>query len=141
MSRVQRLAVGKRGRPFKGTQGALDPQKRLDLLEQELKQLIEELHFLINPWELSPIVKAGPYTAHAFEIVRFDPTAGAFEILLPDPATIPGARIKFKNVSASANTLTIRTIVANIDGSATTTLAAARGVKELLATSGGYLVV
>lgn len=74
-------------------------------------------------------VKVANYNAAIGELVRCDPSGGAFAVNLPASAAgNAGRSIEVKNVTASANNITITPNGGNtIDGAATLVIAAARG--------------
>ena len=76
-------------------------------------------------WHVSSI-KNGIYNATYFETVRCDMAFGAFQVFLPSAAGYPGYQVKFKNVTASANALTINaTGGETVDGAASMAMAGA----------------
>jgi hypothetical protein len=54
-------------------------------------------------------IKTSNYTAAASEVVRCNPTGGAFAVTLPTAVGNDGASIVVKNVSDSENTITVGT--------------------------------
>jgi hypothetical protein len=76
-------------------------------------------------WHVSPI-KNGIYNATYFETVRCDMAFGAFQVFLPSAAGYAGYQVKFKNVTASVNALTINaTGGETVDGAASIAMAGA----------------
>jgi hypothetical protein len=86
-------------------------------------------------------VKTATYTAAFGEVVLCNPTASGFTVNLP--AAVPGQpMIIVKNDSTSTNTITIDAAGAEtIDGAATATIAASRGVTRLVPGAGTWYVV
>jgi hypothetical protein len=76
-------------------------------------------------------VKTGSYNAAVGELVRCDPTGGAFPVNLPAVAAAnKGRSIIVKNQSASANNITVTPAGADTtDGAPTTVIASARTVR------------
>lgn len=86
-----------------------------------------------SPWfEVTPI-KTAAYLATYGQLVRCNPTAAGFTVTLPTASGYSGWEILVKNVSASANVVTIDGAGAEtIDGAANTTIAAGYGSKRLV---------
>jgi hypothetical protein len=85
-------------------------------------------------WNVSSAIAVAVVTARFGDVQRCDPTGGAFTVNLPlISAANRGQAIKIKNVSASANVITIDPSGAQtIDGVATVTIAAAQGFREIV---------
>ncbi len=92
--------------------------------------LSEDLTIKINrldPYEVTGI-QANEYDAEFGELVRVDPTAGAFPVNLPSAADNAGRGITVWNVSDSSEDVTVTPDGSEtINGAATYVLAAARG--------------
>lgn len=74
---------------------------------------------LERPFDVTA-VKTAAYSAQFGELVRCDPTAGAFTVTLPSAVDQPGRYLAIKNASASTNTITVDGAGSEtIDGSAT----------------------
>lgn len=78
-------------------------------------------------------LKTSAYPAKPWEVVRCDPTAAGFPVFLPDANAADSGNIIIKNDSASANTITIAPLnsTCRVEGAASVTIAAARGVIQL----------
>lgn len=75
-------------------------------------------------------VKTSTYTAKPWELVRCNPTGGAFTVLFPDASAADAGQIIVKNESASATTITVRPLnstTTTVDGATSYTISAARG--------------
>ena len=67
--------------------------------------------------------KTGAYNANLGELVRCDPTAGAFTVTLPTAVGATGRRVSIKIIAASVNAVTVGTTGGQtIDGAATDVL-------------------
>jgi hypothetical protein len=78
-----------------------------------------------GPRWIPTATKTSAYSAAAWELVKYNPTGGAFAITLPNPTTIqPGVCIRLKNVSTSTNVVTVSAAGGStIDGLASITQA------------------
>lgn len=76
--------------------------------------------------------KTGAYTAAAFDLVRCDPTGGAFSVTLPAAASVTaGTPATVKNATSSTTAITIAKSGSDtIDGASSGTINTARGVKN-----------
>jgi hypothetical protein len=73
----------------------------------------------------------------ANQTVRCDPSGGAFSVTLPSVAFFMGQEIIIKNVSASANVITILPAVGDtVDGAASQTIASAHGFMRFVSDGG-----
>lgn len=74
-------------------------------------------------------VKVAPYTAASGELVRCNPTGGAFAVTLPLAASVTaGQPIVVKNTTSSTNAITIaRSGADTIDGATSASIAVALG--------------
>jgi len=86
----------------------------------------------INGKEIAPFtdagVKVGAYNAVIDDLVRVDPSGGAFIVTLPTAAGLAMRAITVKEVAGSATAVTINTTgIETIDGAASDSIAAAYG--------------
>lgn len=92
-----------------------------------------------TPYGLPTAIKRAAYAAHLGELVRYDPTAGAFTVQLPQVSQQDiGRVIGFYNTTSDATTLTIQAPTGvTVDGASTTTLGAgwARAVLVVLSST------
>jgi hypothetical protein len=100
-------------------------------------------------WQIIPIptaTKTGDYTASMWETVRCDPTSAGFTVTLPSAGDGPqggiGNQIKIKNVSNSANTITVDGNGSQmIDGALTFSMSSARECITLESDGSSWMVV
>lgn len=109
--------------------GTGEPDQRIDRLEQgvqKLVQLLERAADVGGKWRVVRIkVNAA---VQAWDFVLANPTAGAFQILIPHPTECAGAHILIKNDSTSTSAITVKPLDAGtIDGATTRYMNAARG--------------
>jgi hypothetical protein len=94
----------------------------------------------LRPWNFTA-VKTSNYVASVGEVVKCDPSGGAFAVTLPPVPTTNTQReidIIVKNVTSSTTTITITPDGSDtIDGAASATITTAHGVVRLLALPGG----
>lgn len=87
-------------------------------------------------------IKTAAYTARMGEVVRCNPTGGAFTVTLPTSAGAPGKVVIVKNASASATAITVDGAGSEtIDGAATTSIAAGYGSLTLMSDGQGAWMV
>lgn len=92
-------------------------------------------------WSVSA-VQTGAYTAAAGELVRCDPTGGAFTVTLPTAVGIAGRKVLIKNVTSDTTTITIDGAGAEtIDGAASVTITVGYGSVRLVSDGAGWMVV
>ena len=86
--------------------------------------------------------KTATYAAEPWDLVKCNPTGGAFSVTLPAASTATGNPIWIKNVSASTNTITIDADGSEtIDGATTKTITTARSSVVLLSDGTEWLVM
>lgn len=102
------------------------------ILNQKLPPLAAALVQLVDVFNSfnTPKSVAAAFTATLSEgFIRANPAAGAFIVLLPPAAAVPGKRYTVKKVDAGANAVTVDGNAAElIDGALTNVLAAAYAV-------------
>ena len=87
-------------------------------------------------------IKTGTYTASWGELVRCDPSGGAFTVNLPTGATNDGRQIIVKNTTTSTNTITLDPAGGEtIDGAATATMTTARQAVRISSDGTNLLVI
>jgi hypothetical protein len=91
-----------------------DLPRELAQLEQNVRQkLADDDGAPIEPFSVTPIQRAA-YTAKHGELVRVDPTAGGFTVLLPRPDDPLADAIRIVNVSQSTNAVTVKPLAPNV---------------------------
>lgn len=85
-------------------------------------------------------IKVGAYPAVIDDFVRVNPTGGAFIVTLPTAIGVSGRQISVKNVSASANTVTVATSLGQtIDGAATFPITSAFAEVNLMSDGANWM--
>ena len=80
--------------------------------------------------------------ADYWEIVRCDPTSGAFTVTLPSADDHEGDQVIVKNDSASATTITVATVLGQtIDGASTLSLSTARISYTLASNDSNWMII
>ncbi len=85
-------------------------------------------------------VQTSAYAAAIDELVRVNPTAGAFTVTLRTPVGVAGQSIIVKNVSDAADEVTIATAAGLIDGLATFPLSGARAAAMFTSDGANWMV-
>lgn len=99
-------------------------------------------NFLVARAYTVTALKTGTYTAAMWELVRCDPSGGGFTVNLPTAASRGGEELVVKNATSSTNTITLDgNSSETIDGSATTTITTAWGVKHLVSDGTNWLTL
>lgn len=85
-------------------------------------------------------VKTSNYSAALYEMVRVDPSGGAFAVELPDAST-EGATISIWNVTSSTTAVTVnRSGSDTINGATSQSLTTAWGLKTFMVTGGNWVM-
>lgn len=86
----------------------------------------------VLPYDLTLPISSS-YTSSIGELVRLDPGAGAFELLLPSAAGHGGLGVTMKNVTTSSNAVTFNTDGSEtIDGELSGTIEASHGTVTVI---------
>lgn len=87
-------------------------------------------------------VQTGAYTAAAGQLVRCDPSGGAFTVTLPTAVGISGRQIGIKNTTSDATTITIDADGSEtIDGAASVDMSAGLASLTFASDGAGWMVV
>ena len=85
-------------------------------------------------------VQTGAYAAAAGELVRCDPTGGAFTVTLPSAAGISGRQVLIKNTTADTTAISVAADGAEtIDGAASVDITTAYGSLRLVSDGSGWM--
>ncbi len=115
---------------------ALAADSGLEFNAGDLQLVAREGQFVVTT------VKTGAYTAAWGELVRCDPSGGAFTVTLPAAASNAGRQIIVKNTTSSAAAITIDGNSAEtIDGSTTVVLAAPYASLTLVSDGTNVMIV
>lgn len=109
-------------------------ERQLDQLEQNIVakfQADDAISF--GPMRVTPL-KTANYQAAPWDIVRCDPSGGAFAVLLPKPTDAAGAWILVKNDTSSTTAITVRCVdpAFTVDHSASISMTTAKLSKVLV---------
>ncbi len=114
--------------------------RRVDGIETELTRAFRAVDDTVEQWGRWVDVRAKANVhAKPWDIVMCDPSAAGFTVQLPDPKKCLGRWIIVKNVTTSANAITLRADgSANVDGASSASIAASLGTKCLRAFHDGW---
>lgn len=103
-----------------------DYARALAQLEQNILEKFENDNFrAFGPFKPTP-VRSASTAARPWDLVRLDPSAAGFRVLLPSPKEPDAGFIILKNVTDSTNAVEVRPIGGTIDGAASKTMNVAR---------------